>query len=79
MPKVLLNKQAHMSQYFTEWIVVQKHRHKVTNKALGELLGLSERRIGQKLQDNQFTFDDFILITHFFKASDDDLVKLTKI
>lgn len=79
MPRVLLNKQLNMPQYFTEWIVLQKHRNKMSNSDIGEALGITSQAVGVKLRNNQYTFQDFIAITKLFGASDEELIKLTKI
>lgn len=79
MPRVLLNKQLNMPQYFSEWIVIQKRRNKVNNEEIGKILGITSQAVGVKLKNNQYSLQDFIAITKFFNASDEELVKLTKV
>lgn len=79
MPRVLLNKQMNMGQYLSEWIIVQLHRKKITQTALAKEMNVTRQCLNKKLSNNQYSFNDFIAITKFLQATDEDLIKLTKI
>lgn len=79
MPRVLLNKQFKMPQYFTEWIVIQMRRNNENQATLGRVLNITQQAFSTKMKNNQYTLQDFITITNHFKATDEDLVKLTKV
>lgn len=79
MPKVLLNKELKMPQYFTEWLIIRMRRKKINQRKLGEVLHISQQAVGMKLRNNNYTFDEFITLTNYFEATEDDLISLTKV
>lgn len=79
MPRVLLGKENNMSKYFTQWINHKKSDEKISNQTIGECLGITSQAFGQKLKNNQYTLDDFVKIIKFFNASEEEIIKLTKV
>lgn len=79
MPRVLLNKENNMPSYFTQWLVVQMHQQKVTQKELAELLNITRQGMRNKMETNHYSFDEFIKLAHYLKADEADLIKLTKV
>lgn len=78
MPRVTINKKQYLKKDFCSWIAGKMFR-KYTQKDVGRALGISQQAFSRKLKNCEFTFDDVITLLDFFKATDEERIRLLKL
>lgn len=78
MPRVLIKKKEYKASDLSKWIVVRMYELGVRQRELGELLGISQPRLSEKLKKNQFSYEDLLTVFQRLKATDEDILKIMK-
>lgn len=78
MPRVNLNKKKYLMRDFCEWIR-GKMLHKYTETDVARELGITQQGFSKKLKNCTFSFEEVVTLLDFFKATDEERVRLTKL
>lgn len=78
MPRVILSRKKYLKKDFCSWIT-GKMFHQYTQKEVGGVLGITQQAFSKKLKNCEFSFDDVITLLDFFKATDEERIRLLKL
>lgn len=78
MPRVTINRKQYLKKDFCSW-VAGKMFHEHTQEELGDLLGITQQAFSYKLKNCTFSFDDIVTLLDFFKATDEERIRLLKL
>ena len=79
MPKVILTKEARKVDDFSGWIVGKMYKEKKSQKELAQVLGVTQPAISHRLEKGEFKHSEMMKIFHFFNATDEEILRFTKL
>ena len=78
MPRVRIKNKEYKLKDFSAWLIGQMAIRGMRQTDLGELLGMTQQMISQKLKKQSFTVAELMTIVHEFDVSADELEHLLK-
>ena len=79
MPKVYLTKEQQASYRLAEWVYSQMKMQRITQKEIGERLGISQQAVYNKLRRRSFEFEDFVCFVEIFRPNVKTLARLMEV
>ena len=78
MPRVSINKKDYALSDFSEWVVGRMNTLGLTQKEMGERIGVNQSSFSEKLRNRRFTLADTVTILEVLNASDTEILRLMK-
>ena len=78
MPRVAIKKKEYVLSDFSEWVIGRMNTLGLTQKQMGEKIGIGQSAFSEKLRQRKFTLADAITVMKELSASDEEILRLMK-
>lgn len=79
MPRVSIKKKEYKVSDFSKWIVGKMYEQKLTQKDMGELIGITQPAFQNRLKKGLFSYSEVLTLFKELGASDTEILNLMKI
>ena len=78
MPRVHLKRKEYMVSDFSSWLNDRMYRRKLSQKDLGQFIGISQPAFSNRMKKGLFSYEDIITLLDKLEATDEEILRLMK-
>lgn len=78
MPRIKEMKKEYLARDFSLWLIGQIKENGLTQGEVAHRMGTSQQNFSYKLNNQAFSFRDFLKLMEIFKPDADELMKLVR-
>ncbi len=83
MPRVAINKKTYMIRDLSSWIVGRMHAKGLRQTDVAQWIGINQQSLSRRLKKaregvDEFSFWDLVILLKNLDATDEDILRLTK-
>lgn len=79
MPRVAIKKKDYMKSDFSASVIGKLRKKKMTQSQLGKELGITQSATSIKLDKDQYTMDDLMVIFKVLEYTDEEILRFLRI